>query len=89
MSYPGEREGKVLSRREVSMIVQYNQLTVSEDGTLVTEASTIGLAPGQWPVMLSVVRDGESVGSFRRVRTNGDVSVVYEGADQELHVLND
>lgn len=74
-----------------------NKSQVSLDGSkLVTEASTVGLAPGEWPDFVAVVDDageGFLFGPARSdVRVAGElVAVVYHnrtGAG-ELHILND
>ncbi len=48
------------------MLVVDKSQVILEDGNLVAEASTLGLAPGNWPDFISVVDDSGSGYLFRR-----------------------
>lgn len=59
------------------------------DGVAVTEASTIGLAPGQWPRVLML--DGVRLAYSRTVSNGEELGAVVYGRPPgiEVHVLND
>jgi hypothetical protein len=76
---------------EVAMLIINKKQTTLVDGNLVTEASMIGLAPGNWPNFIGVVNDAGEGYLFRRqdlpLEDDGRVYVASRG--EHLLVFND
>jgi hypothetical protein len=67
-------------------------MTPKEKTKIVVEASTVGLKPGQWPIILLYDKVMWARASYNRDGPNNEVtSVTYEGnmGKAELEVLND
>jgi len=69
------------------MVVQVSDVTKMEDGSLVTEASTLGLPVGAWPRSIGIAIDGR-ISQLYPVRRNSD-EVVYANDGVRLTVFND
>lgn len=63
---------------------------LTSDNALLTEASMIGLAPGEWPDFISVVDESNRGFLFQRgwVRPDG-VHVYQTRGGAQLRILND
>lgn len=77
-------------------MITVNKSQVSlEDGKIVGEASTMGLAPGEWPDFIAVVDDSDNGFLFQRAdatRYDGDLAsfrYLSTVGNLEMVVLND
>lgn len=72
-----------------------------DGGVWVTEASSIGLAPGEWPQIVTVhwtpsspqgmarAAEGFSLEESFRRSGHSAAAVIYSNGDREVHILND
>ena len=71
-------------------ITHKSNCSLSDEGTLCTEASTIGLTPGEWPQFISVVDDAGEGFIFGPPSHKSDCAYEYPSrTGVRLLVVND